>query len=768
MKRIFAVASIFSMLLLAGGLVYPPRSSWFAAAAGSWTEIGPAPTVNGTTTYIEPSSGRITGIAADPNDPNVIYVAAAGGGVWKTLNAGDPQPAWMPLTDTQDRAFMGAIAVAPSDSNTIYAGTGESNLGPSKFKREFRDNIYYGIGILKSANGGGAWTLVGGSQFFRRTISRIVVHPTDRDTVYVAVGALATNGQTGNMGIWKSTDGGTTWTNTTMNTVSPLVPFSDLVMDPADPQTLYAAVGAPGWDLANGVYKTTTGGDSWDLVPFPPPPFSQSQVGRIALAISPPLSPGGPRRLYAALARPGPPNSNFWSLYRLLRSGDGGNTWDPPLLTSDDKFCPSEGQVLNYLANGGDYHNTLAVDPVNPDTVYAAGICLIRSQSGGDVGTWETIADGDTQGPHRDHHALVFDAFGNLLDGNDGGIWRLDEPLFVAWSNLNGNLRTTQFVGLDLHPSAASFAYGGTQDTGIARYEGAPNLTWPRYLRGDGGATAAAVSVSNPPNIRVYQVTRLATPGSTTSSVFRRSDNGGVTYASKDLNAFRTEQKNWYFPVQMSPTNSNLLLVGTTNVWESTSGGDAWATIGGPGANGWPSCTVCDNIDSLAMDPSDATTTANTIYVSAGSHIFVTFDHGVTWNQRDIAGVDDPHVRSLVVDPDSKMTAYAVRDRLDGGRVFRTTNGGQSWTDISTDLPFNLPVNVIILDKRFTPKTLYVGTDAGVYVSTDQGAHWTRFGTGFPNAQVVELKLNTTLSILAAGTHGRGVWEISLGLKPTR
>jgi len=387
MKRIVAIASIFSVLVLAGGGVYPPPSSSFATAAGSWTEMGPAPTVNGTTTYIEPSSGRITGIAPDPNTPDVIYIATAGGGVWKTENAYAPQPTWRPLTDTQDRAFIGAIAVARSDSNRIYAGTGEANQGASKFQREFRDNIYYGIGILKSSDGGGTWTLVGGSEFFRRTISRIVVHPTIPDIVYVAVGALATNGQTDNMGIWKSTNGGTTWTNMTKNKVSPLVPFSDLVMDPADPETLYAAAGAPGWNAANGVYKTTTGGASWDLIPFPPAPFDQTQVGRIALAISPPPSPGGPRMLYAALARPGPPNANFWSLYRLLRSGDGGATWDPPLLTTDDKFCRSGETTLNYLADGGDYHNTLAVDPLFPNNVYAGGICLIRSQDGGD--TWD-------------------------------------------------------------------------------------------------------------------------------------------------------------------------------------------------------------------------------------------------------------------------------------------------------------------------------------------------------------------------------------------
>jgi photosystem II stability/assembly factor-like uncharacterized protein len=506
-------------------------------------------------------------------------------------------------------------------------------------------------------------------------------------------------------------------------------------MDPSDRMTLYAAVGEPGWDAGNGVYKTSDAGASWHRLMFGG--FAQSQFGRIALAISPPIPGSGNRRLYTAIARPGPPNANFWSLYRLLRSDDGGNTW-AQLLSSDDKFCPSGTQTLNYLANAGDYHNALAVDPVNPNTVYAGGICLIRSQSGGDVGTWEPIAPGTTAGPHRDHHALVFDAFGNLLDGNDGGIWRLDDPVSLAWSNLNGNLGTTQFVGIDLHPSDPGTAYGGTQDTGTVTFQG--NVQWPRLLRGDGGASA--VSVANP--TRLYQVTRILS----SEPFLQRSDDGGQTWTPIDQ-AFRSDQMNFYFPMQMSPTNSNRLLVGTTNVWESTSGGDAWAKIF--------ACTVCDNIDSLAMAPSDA----NSIYVSAGGHVFVTFDHGATWQQRDIA-VANPHFRSLLVDPANNLVAFAVRDRFDGGHVFHTTDGGQSWMDISGDLP-NLPVNAIVLDPGSTPKTLYLGTDAGVYVSTDQGAHWARFGAGLPNVQVTDLKLNATLNVLAAGTHGRGMWETSLG-----
>jgi photosystem II stability/assembly factor-like uncharacterized protein len=147
-----------------------------------------------------------------------------------------------------------------------------------------------------------------------------------------------------------------------------------------------------------------------------------------------------------------------------------------------------------------------------------------------------------------------------------------------------------------------------------------------------------------------------------------------------------------------------------------------------------------------------------TVYASAGGHIFVTFDRGANWQQRDVPGLSD-HFAALLVDGASNMIAYAVRDRFGSGHVFRTIDGGQNWTDISGDLP-NLPTNTIVLDAGVTPGLLYIGTDSGVFSSMDMGAHWSVFGVGLPNAQVVDLKLNLNLNILAAGTHGRGVWEI--------
>lgn len=721
-------------------------------AQPSWTPIGPAPTVNGEcagspcTDYLDDASGRIVGIAAHPGNANIIYLAAAGGGVWKT---GDGGATWIPSTDTEITLFMGAIALAPRQPDVIYAGTGEANMGPSK-ERDARDNIYYGRGVLKSTDAGSTWRLLGAAEFDRRTISKIVVHPTDPDTVYVAIGALATNGLAHNTGIWKSRDGGATWVNMTAPNISDVSAFSDLVMDPTDPETIYAAVGEPGVDpdrprTDNGVWKTTNGGNSWARAGnFPT--GTNSQVGRIALAIS----PSDPQTLYGSIARPGPPNSTFNSLYQIRKTTNGGLTWAIIAdINNPGRICPEGNTLDNYLGVAGDYHTTLAVDPSDPGIVYAGGLCLIRGTQNADgTYTWLAIATGATVGPHRDHHALAFDGNGKLLDGNDGGIWRLD----ADWTNLNGNLQVTQFVGLARHPQDATIAYGGTQDTGTVKFQNSSR--WGRLLRGDGGASV--VSPTNPD--RVYQITRISP---TSADIFRRSDDAGVTWTPKVRGIDPLDAKNFYPPVAMDASNSDHLLLGTTRVYETTNGGDTWTPIGTPGANGW---TVDANVDSLAVAPPDPLTNLNAVYASAGGHILVTFDSGATWQLRDIPAAGD-HFKALVVDPTNPAIGYAARDRFDmadaRGHLFRTVDGGQSWIDISGDLP-DLPVYCIAVDRRVVPNVLYVGTDSGVFASTDPGGHWTRSGTGLPNVQVTALTLDTTMNVLTAATHGRGVWEIPL------
>jgi photosystem II stability/assembly factor-like uncharacterized protein len=270
----------------------------------SWTPIGPAPIVsssipNGLDPGNTPVTGRIAAVAADPTNANTIYVAAAGGGVWKTTDGGTT---WSPLTDNQATLSMGAIAVAPSNPNVIYAGTGEADNSIDSF---------YGRGILKSTDAGATWTLLTGNagvnEFDRRSISKIVVDPTNANTVYVALTWGTENGVwPSSYGIYKSTDGGQTWTNSTAGiTTDRYAFFTDVVLNPTNPQTLYAAVGtfvARGANgeianAANGVYKSTDGGTTWSIAgDFP----MGTGDGLIKLAIA----PSAPQTLFASISDP--------------------------------------------------------------------------------------------------------------------------------------------------------------------------------------------------------------------------------------------------------------------------------------------------------------------------------------------------------------------------------------------------------------------------------------------------------------------------------
>jgi photosystem II stability/assembly factor-like uncharacterized protein len=700
--------------------------------AATWVPLGPAPL---SFTYPAPEnfSGRIVGIAPSPTDPNTIYIAAASGGVWKTTDGGST---WLPLTDDQVTLSMGAIALAPSDPNVIYAGTGEANNAGS----------YYGRGILVSTDGGATWALTGAGTFDRLAIAKIAVDPTDPNTAYAAVNDFADNGRpfAGGTGIFKTTDGGAHWANTTAALNDQFDPYSDVVIDPSNPSTVYMAIGDHFGDAyhtgGNGVYKSTDAGAHWTKLGGGLPADANA-IGRVSLAVAPSDS----QVIYVSISGTGHGVSTaHGTLFKLMRSDDGGATWTDLMRTD----------TPNYMAFQGDYDTTLIVDPSNPSVVYAGGAAgpafgeppaVIRSADGGV--TWSDLdLTGVAVTPHADHHGIAFDANGNLLDGNDGGLFRLDSASPVAWSDLNGNLNTIQFEGGDISPTGPNVAIGGSQDNGTMLYSGDP--LWSQTDGGDGGW--AKFSPTNPN--RVYH---QAPAGSFGTGFFRRSDDGGNTWVSKTTNLVADiNNQNFYAPFVVDPGNGDRVLYGTDRVWETTTGGDSWAPIS-------PVLTGA-NIDAIGV----AAGNANTVYASFGgqfantSRIFVTADHGATWVEHDLPA-GSGRVADLEVDPTNPQVAYAVVGRFGGGHVFRTTNGGGTWTDISGNLP-DLPTWTLQLGKPASGDVLYVGNDDGVYVSTDLGASWARLSTGLPHVQVLQLALNANLQLLAAATHGRGMWELSL------
>jgi hypothetical protein len=716
----------------------------------AWTPIGPAPIVSGPLAGHLPDSGRVTGVAPDPKDVNTIYIASAGGGIWKTTDATDANPTWTPLTDhlTDSNGnplpeFMGAVAETDATSGKysgnqiVYAGTGEANNSSDSF---------YGEGILVSIDGGKDWTLTNaGGAFNGMTVSKIAIDPSDPTgaTAYAAIASFGTNGNHAPTGIAKTTNFGQSWAYVTSGINGRLdVSWTDVVIDPHTPSTVYAAVGQSGGYSLNGVYKSTDGGNNWTLLNGTGS-VNGTQDGRITLAL---YDDGTTNELFVSIANP----SNG-GLYKMLKSTDGGNSFTD--LTSDLTLG-------NYLGNQGDYDTTLIIDPKDPNLIYAGGqdeyiyggSPIISYDAGAD---WNVIdLDSAENGPHSDDHAVAFDAAGNLIDGNDGGVFKLTDPISstnYSWSSLNTNLQITQFYGVAVDPTTGN-VYGGNQDNGEVKYTGP--LGWNEIYGGDGGITR--VDPTNPNIVYeeyVYGDLHISTNAggsfsSITNGIKHNNDSNGNPIV------------NFIAPYVLD--NLGDIYFGTDYVNLSTNHGSSWTQIGTPGTNGFN--TGDAPIDAIAVSP-----VGDVVYVSAGGKLFVTQNaqdqiDPVTWTEIDLpGGVKAGAPNSLAIDPSDGAggAAYAVVNSFQGGgnHVFQTTNYGQSWTDISGNLP-NTPCWSVAVSSG--GNTVYVGTDVGVYSTSNVNGgstSWSQFGAGLPNAQVDDLDLVPSLVLLVAGTHGRGAWE---------
>ncbi len=688
--------------------------------ASSWTLIGPAPITAG-----QSYSGRVAGIAADPAVTNTLYIAAAGGGVWKTTDGGTT---WTPLTDTQTDLAMGAIAVAPSNSSVIYAGTGEANNSADS---------QYGAGILVSTNGGTTWSLsTGPSGIFATglTTSKIAVDPTNPNIAYAAMANIGNNRAfiTGT-GIYRTADGGATWTNLTSAVgLTTADPWSDVVVDPASPTTLYAAVGTFYSTTNAGVYKSTNSGTTWTKLTTFADGASNTDVGRIALAIA----PSAHLTVFASVA-----SVSTGATLAVQKTTDGGTT------------VGSVTPPNNYMGGQGWYDQWIIVDPANANNVYVAGsagsFSIQRSTNGGT--TWADISTGGAS-PHADHHAVTFDASAALVEGDDGGVFRLASPATATtWTDLNGNLATIQFQGIAQKPDDAAIAAGGSQDNGTeVMTNGSP--IWTETDGGDGGF----VRFNRQTTTDLLRVSPVASFGA--SAFFRKSTNTGASWSNATTGLNGADSMNFYPPFAIDPTNGNHAYFGSFRIYETTNFASSWSLLGTTGLQ-------TTDVDAIAPAPSDPT---NTIYVAQGgyfasnSDFAVTTNHGSSWTNHNLPA-NSGRISSIAVDPTTSTTVYVVTSTFNSaGHVWKSTTGGASWTQIGTPaagLP-DLPTWAVAIDPL--NGNLYVGNDIGVYQSTNGGTSWTRFGTGLPNAQVLDLDLESGLRILMAGTHGRSAWEIAL------
>jgi subtilisin-like proprotein convertase family protein len=700
----------------------------------TWTPLGPAPVVSGQTPGGLPVSGRLSAVATHPTNPDIMYVGAAGGGVWKTTNATAANTLWTPLTDAQISPFVGCITLDPSNPNIIYIGTGEA---------EWSSLSFYGRGVLKSTDAGQTWTLLGSANFDRLVISNIVVHPTNSNIVLAAVGGTGVDGDpTKATGIFRSTDGGVNWVNISLS-VTTVDGYSDLEVDPTNFNVMYAAVGTRLGGAADGVYKTTNALDPspvWTLVSNLP---AGSTVGRTEVAIA----PSNNQVMYVSMQDP-----ITAGVLKFFQSTNGGASWND--YTAN---VPGIGNMW--------YCNNLLVDKTAPNTLYYSGSTgLVRTTTGGT--SFTSIASGaNGAGPHVDHHDFAFDSLGRFVVGSDGGCYRWDSASNL-WTNLNGlnqtrtaygSLDTIQFLGIAIHPTDPDWVMGGNQDNGLLRFN--DNTGWTLIEGGDGGDV-----ILDPfnPN-RMWRANPVPSYGS--GAYLRRSTDGGETWSAITTGITNANGAAFYPPVAADPGTLNRIFHGTTVMNVSTDGGTNWGRLPGD------TFSFPNSIRAIGIGPASS----NIIYTSCGAavggtpdaaaanQIFVTTNGGVTWTERTPQLKGD--FQSFAIDPTNSQIAYAVSANFSatGDNIWRTTNAGANWVSISGTLP-DAPFYDVVLDPGPTnapaDDILYASGDVGVYRSTDLGSNWSKFGAGLPTVQVRDLEYSPTTKILAAGTHGRGVWEI--------
>ena len=676
--------------------------------SSSWTAIGPQPADS----FGLVSSGRVTAVAIDPTNTQIIYAGAADGGVWKTTNGGT---SWTPLTDTQASLSVGSIALDPQNHNIIYVGTGELNNAVDS---------YYGAGILKSTDGGTTWTnypslFAGGSGGGSR-IGGIAVHPTNSQIVLAAVGYGGQN----NWGVFRSTDGGQTWTNVLFNGSQAY----NVIFDFVNPNNVYASLDG------NGVWKSTDAGITWTAdngsgsTSLP----TGSAYERVALAID----PNNSSTLYAGVANT--PFGGPGTLAGLFKTTNGGSSWTQ--LTNTPNYCG--GQCW--------YDNVIAVAPGNSNLLFAGGdggTPLARSPDGGN--SWTTY-----NSIHADLHALAFTPNGaQLIIGNDGGMYSAASltttPVFTS---LNSTIETLQFYpGPAINPSNASQGFAGTQDNGTLQYSGSLAWTGGPYC-GDGTRNLIDPSNTN----TIYE--------SCTQLAIGKSTDGGVTVnsAQNGIDPSGTDSVNWVAPFTMDPSNSQNLYFGSNFVYQTTNGATTWSAISpdltGGGGN---------NLSALAVAPTDS----NTVYSGSGdSTVHVTrnalMGAAATWtNISSTTALPNRYITAIAVDPSSSSTAYVTFSGFSGfgdnlGHIFKTTNAGTAWTDVSGDLP-NVPVNDVVVDPVLS-QTMYIATDVGVFYTTSGGTSWATLVTGLPNVTVTGLAYQKATNTLWAGTHGRSIWFLNV------
>lgn len=733
---VFVLLSCCGLLLPSQGQAQTATSWGDHLEALSWRNVGPAVT-----------GGRIVDFAVVETNPRTSYAATASGGAWKTVNGGHT---WKAVFENEDAVALGGIAVAPSNPNVVWVGTGEPNA------RNLRSTSW-GNGVYKSEDGGKTWEHMGLE--LSQHIGRIVIHPSDADIVWVAaLGSMWTHQPERNQarGLWKTTDGGESWTRSLW--VDDSTGVVELAMDPEDPDLLYAGAWQRerkdwrffGTGPGSGLYRSEDGGDTWTRLANGLP---DSETGRPGLSVCRSL----PDRVYAIL------DGSEGGLYR---SDDRGASWER---VSDE-------------VSSSMYYGQVRCDPNQPDRVYVLGTRLAVSEDGG-----RTLRH-DVAGSavHVDHHALWIDPerSEHLLLGNDGGIYQSEDG-GESW-RFAPNLPLTQFYNITADLQEPFYhVYGGTQDnnslggpSGTRNTDGVVNADWYVTVGGDGFWLAVD---PNDPTI-VYtesQYGRLVRFDSRTGERRLIQPQPPRDSVGDPEVEYRW---NWSAPVLISPHDPRTIYFGAQFLFRSRDRGDSWETVS-------PDLTR-----ELEYGPENLISPYGTIRIIAESPlrrgvlavgtddglIQLTRDGGGTWTELgSFPGVPElSQVVRLVLSAHDTETIYAAFSGHESNDfrpyLLKSSDFGSSWRSITKGLPDDEPIRAFAEDPE-APDLLFLGTEFGVYATLDGGGTWVSLQNDLPTVPIHDMVIQPRKRDLVLGTHGRGIWildqidvlrELSSGIDP--
>ncbi|MBP6823141.1 MAG: hypothetical protein KA368_16450, partial [Acidobacteria bacterium] len=726
-------------------------------AAAGWTPLGPGNV-----------GGRTRALLINPQDPNVMYSAGVSGGVWKSTNAGQT---WAPIADLLGNITVSSMAFEPGNPSVIYVGTGEGVFG-QEYDGDLSSGDFRGAGIFKTTNAGTSWTRLDSTKtadfYF---VNDIAVSTADKNRIYAAT-------QTG---VMRSLDGGAIWTK---------------VHDPIGPRGVTVTSGC--LDLALRTDKTTDvlfascgnfeqalvyrnndagGAGTWDVS------LRETGVGRTALAIAP-----SNQDVVYALASSIQRTDQQFSLYAVFRSTNGGTNWTAQVRNTDPGKINRSILSASAFAVATDcgfdtedsifaqgwYDLAIAVDPVDSNRVWVGGIEIARSDDGGVnwgvAGLGYVNFNGDPTPIHPDQHTIVFhpkyDVAANqtVFIGNDGGLFRTDNAraaaattpanvcnpnsIGVKWTSINNNYGVTQFYSGAVSADGKTYL-GGTQDNGTVLGTDDKGINgWRMVNGGDGGGVAIDQTNAN----TVF----ASFPGIS----FRKSTDGGNSFGDS---TFGINDGGAYFvsPMTMDSSDSQRLWTGGFYLWRTANSAAQWERASAITAG-------TESVTSIAIAPTDS----NRALAGMGDGLVLRNSAALTSTSTTVWPDSQPRdgwVSSVIFDPNNRDIAYATYSNFGGAHVYRTIDGGQTWTvadgsqvsggNLTGRIP-DVPVHSLAIDPSNTAR-LYVGTDVGVFVSTDGGANWAAETTGFTNAitEKVQIHISDGVTWVYAFTHGRGAWR---------